>query len=74
MTENMAAVDILALYLRASATQSETDLFSSNSKILEKNSARSSLDQINWGQETEYRLDPSGEVPNPPLPTSSMMY
>lgn len=39
LTENMTAVDIVALYLRASATESEADLFNSNSKILEKSTA-----------------------------------
>jgi hypothetical protein len=45
MAENMTAIDMLALCLRALITQSKTDLFSTLSKTLEKSSDGSSLNQ-----------------------------
>lgn len=68
----MAAVDFPALDVRPSTKQSESNLFSSDSKILEKNSSRSSLGQMDWGKETQYHLDPFGDMLNHPMPTNSI--
>lgn len=62
----MTAIDMLAFILELQPHRGRLDLYSSNSQVLKKNSARSSFNQINWGKETEYHLDPFGKVPNQP--------
>lgn len=68
--QQKTAVDFLALYVRVLTTQSDTDLFNSNSKILEKLGPT-------WvrltGAETVYHLDPFSEMPNQLLPISSII-